>query len=215
MIVPTMTSEELSKEILQDYKIVKRKAEYLVQRVRREAIKSMESYCHKVFPYTSKQKNTWLIFVDYCKKDPVFTAVVHYLDKNGFNAVMVAKNEKTLSHYSSHFLERFNTRYWKNPNATKMEILKRFVEKNTCSSTQILPNRFNCHNGFFGVLQEGKGLGYIEQLKSNNIYRFRTFINTSMVHKGQMYTNSLAIKNYNTYLVEPFKNRHTRWGLSA
>lgn len=210
-----MTEEELAKEILQDFVIVKRKAEYLVQSVRREAIKSMNKYCHKVFPYTSKKKNTWLIFVDYYKKDPVYTAVVHYLDKNGFNAVMVDKNQKTLSHYSAHFLERFNARYWKKPNATKLEILKRFVSKNPCSSNQLLPNKFNCQNGFFGVFQEGKGLGYIEQLTFNNIYRFKTFISTSMVHKGQASINDLAIKNYNTYLVEPFKDRFLRRDLSA
>ena len=52
MIVHTMNSKELLKEIFNDYKIVERKANYLGLSLRREAVKSKEKHVHRIFDYS-------------------------------------------------------------------------------------------------------------------------------------------------------------------
>jgi len=213
MIVPSMNSEELSKEILQDFIIVKRKAEHLVEKTRREAIKSKGKYCHKEFPYLSTQKNQWVIFVDYYKKDPVYTAVVTYQNGFGFNAIMVESNLSTLVHYTSHFLERFNERFLKIQNTTKLEILKNFAKKNPCSTNHFFPQSIDSQYNMFGVFNQGIGLGYTEMLRNNALYHYKTFITTDMIRNGQKPIFEYLRKDYERFLIEPYKIR--RLGLSA
>lgn len=213
MIVPKMTENELVKEIQQDFKTVKKKIEYYAKSMRRDAIKSYDKHCFRIFEHASNRKNEWLILVDYYKKYYQYKAVVYYVDKSGLNAFMMENDEKSLLHFSSHFLERYNQRFLKQENVPKLELLKRFVSKNFKSSHEDVSDTHYHQNQFFSILKEGVGLGYAEILENGIISRFRTFITDEMVLEHQRPTYEQARMNYNNYLLEP--NEIRRWCLSA
>ena len=80
MIVPKMNSEELVREIQQDIEIVDRKAYYLASKLRREAIKSKTKHAQRVFDYTSKRLNKWIITVDHSVSRASCTATVYFIN---------------------------------------------------------------------------------------------------------------------------------------
>ena len=125
MIVPSMNSEEIATEILNDYQIVIRKAKYLNEKLRRDAIKTRNKHLNRIFDYKSKQKNDWLIVIDYNMGDPLILSAVYFLNKSRLNAIVVQSDRKTLIYYSSHFLERYNERFLKQDNISKLDLLKR------------------------------------------------------------------------------------------
>jgi len=212
MIVPTMTSKELLMEIARDYSIVMNKAMYLTESLRRLAIKSKEKYVHRVFDYKSKQKNNWLIIVDYYVKEPTFLVVVYYVDKYGLNGIMVNGDQQTLTHYTPHFLERYNERFLHEPNISKIELLKRYLSKNSVSYMKYVPDTDDMKNRFFARSREGVGLGYIETMSGilNTINHFKTFIANDMIYENQQANFNASGIAYETYWDEMFK--HTRLG---
>jgi|GEM_PF-2115127 len=212
MIVPTMTSKELLMEIARDYSIVMNKAMYLTESLRRLAIKSKEKYVHRVFDYKSKQKNNWLIIVDYYVKEPTFLVVVYYVDKYGLNGIMVNGDQQTLTHYTPHFLERYNERFLHEPDISKIELLKRYLSKNSVSYMKYVPDTDDMKNRFFARSREGVGLGYIETMSGilNTINHFKTFIANDMIYENQQANFNASGIAYETYWDEMFK--HTRLG---
>jgi hypothetical protein len=212
MIVPAMTSKELLMEIARDYSMVMKKAMYLTESLRRLAVKSKEKHIKRVFDYKSKQKNNWLIIIDYYLKEPTFLVVVYYVDKYGLNGIMVNSDQQTLTHYSPHFLERYNERFLHEPNISKVELLKRYLSKNSISSLKFVPDTDDMKNRFFARSREGVGLGYIEKMNSilNKIYHFKTFIANDMIFENQQANFTATSIAYKTYWNEMFK--HTRLG---
>ena len=207
-----MTSKELLMEIARDYSIVMNKAMYLTESLRRLAIKSKEKYVHRVFDYKSKQKNNWLIIVDYYVKEPTFLVVVYYVDKYGLNGIMVNGDQQTLTHYTPHFLERYNERFLHEPNISKIELLKRYLSKNSVSYMKYVPDTDDMKNRFFARSREGVGLGYIETMSGilNTINHFKTFIANDMIYENQQANFNASGIAYETYWDEMFK--HTRLG---
>lgn len=207
-----MTSKELLMEIARDYSIVMNKAMYLTESLRRLAIKSKEKYVHRVFDYKSKQKNNWLIIVDYYVKEPTFLVVVYYVDKYGLNGIMVNGDQQTLTHYTPHFLERYNERFLHEPDISKIELLKRYLSKNSVSYMKYVPDTDDMKNRFFARSREGVGLGYIETMSGilNTINHFKTFIANDMIYENQQANFNASGIAYETYWDEMFK--HTRLG---
>jgi hypothetical protein len=212
MIVPAMTSKELLMEIARDYPMVMSKAMYLTENLRRLAVKSKEKHVHRVFDYKSKQKNDWLIIVDYYVKDPTFLVVVYYVDKYGINGIMVNGDQQTLTHYTPHFLERYNERFLHEPNISKVELLKRYLSKNSVAYMKYVPDTDDMKNRFFARSREGVGLGYIETISGilNTINHFKTFIANDMIFENQQANFTASSIGYKTYWNEMFK--HTRLG---
>ena len=209
MIVPSMNPQELTNEIFQDYPMVMRKAMYLTESLRRKAIKSKNKYYHQIFEYKSSQKNNWLILVDYYVAEPTFQVVVYYLNEFGFNAMRVDADQKTLSHYSSHFLDRFNERYLKQENTSKLELLKRFLTKNSAGVIEGINNSGSYVNRFFGRVRDGINLGYVESINYlNKIIYNKTFISNDMIFENQKGFFDLTGEYYQTYWNETYK--HTK-----
>ena len=208
MILPTMNSEELVKEILKDYNIVLRKAVYEMKKLRRPAIKSRNKHVHRIYDYESKNKNKWIIICDYYVKDPLLTVVVHFLDNWGFQAIMVPANQRSFMHYSGHFLQRFNERHLHQPEITKLELLKRYLSKNAIASTEFMPDNEKHQKSFFGRSREGIGLGYVEYLESGTINHFKTFIANDMIFESQQASFADAGLHYKQYWDEVYKKRN-------
>ena len=203
-----MTHEELVREIFKDYDIVIRKAVHLMQGLRRKALKSKDKHVHKIFDYKSMQQNNWLIFVDYLVKDPTFIVVVYYLDIAGFNAIMVTSDQRSLVHYSSHFLERYNERFLKHESINKLDLLKRFLYQNPIIQTKRVSETDEYKNRFFGRLKEGIGLGYFEVVSIHSIYFCKTFISNDMIFESQQRVFDLTSFEYKLYWNEAYKKRN-------
>ncbi len=185
MIVPSMNSQELANEILNDYKIVIRKAKYLTEELRREAIKSRNKHLKRIFDYKSKQKNDWLIDVDYNMGDPLILVAVHFLNEGRLNAVLVLSDGNTLVHYSSHFLERYNERFLKENNFPKLELLKRFLPQNNVTTFDITTYLSDSKDTVFARFKDGVGLGVFEHLRNNKIVFLKTYISPEMIKEFQ------------------------------
>ena len=79
MILPTMKSEELVREIMKDFPVVYRKGKYALEKLRRPALKSRNRHVQRIYDYESKNNNNWIIFCDYHVKDPLWYVVVHFI----------------------------------------------------------------------------------------------------------------------------------------
>lgn len=212
MIVHTMNSKELLKEIFNDYKIVERKANYLGLSLRREAVKSKEKHVHRIFDYRSKQHNNWIINVDYYIARPSFSAIVYYLDQYGLNGIRVNASLKSLTHFTPHFLDRYNQRFLQQEKLSKIELLKLFICNNPIEVILSVTDIDSNQNRIFGRFKEGTGLGYEEIFDDIGkvIRHFKTFISNDMIKESQQDVSSYVGRLYNKYWDEIFKKSRRR-----
>lgn len=145
---------------------------------------------------------------DYYVKDPSWVVVAHYVDKYGLQAYMVDANQRTLTHYSGHFLERFSKRFLHQPEMSKTEILKRYLSKNASAYIEWLPDTEEHQKPFFGRSREGIILGSVEYLKSHHIVHVKTFISNDMIHEGQQERFDSTGEHYKQYWDEVYKKRN-------
>jgi len=193
MIVPSMNSEELVVEVYRDLEVVNRKANYLTQGLRRQAIKTKGKYVQRIFDYKSLRHNQWFIVSDHYVKDPYFTVVVYYTNHLGLNGILVDKDHRTLMHFTSHFLDRYNERFLKMKRASHLELLKRFIPANSVQTIMTFHENNSTKKQIFGRFHEGVGLGYKESFieRGKVLHHFNTFISNEMVLRHQF-------EDYNT-----------------
>ncbi len=208
MILPTMTSEELAKEIMADYENVCAKVIHIMKQTRRLAIKSRTKHHQQLFEYKSPMKNDWLIFVNHYIKDPIFVPVVRYLNKHGMNGVMVGSDKVLLSHYTSHFLERYNERFLKNGDMTKLDLLKHFISHNPMVQTQKMPDDKDYTNSIFARFNQGMGFGYKEVLTKNVFIHLKTFVSSDMRFENQEEVFQKTSANYKAFWNEVYGYRN-------
>lgn len=205
MILPTMTKEELAREILQDHETVLRKAIYYEKMLRKAARKSKTQCLQRIFDYRSRQRNNWIIVVNVFKKKSSFNLGVHFVDNDGFQACVVSSDKKALLHYSSHFLQRYNERCSKEEDIKKVDLLKNYMSKNTFGFYKSLPDN-QYKNRFFARTGEGICLGYMEYLKTITICRHKTFIANDMIIEGKQSNDfDLTTAAYQRYWGEAFQ----------
>jgi hypothetical protein len=180
-----MTSDELANEIMADIKNVRTKLSHVANKVRRIAINSPKKHHQHMLEYTSPMKNNWIVFINYYVKEPVYVPVVYYLNEYGMNGIMVGEDDVQLSHYTSHFLDRYNQRFLKNDGMSKLELLKHFIKQNPMSQAQTVPDDKNYPNQIFGRFSEGMGFGYQERLTRNLLIHYKTFVSSDMRFESQ------------------------------
>jgi hypothetical protein len=187
MIVPSMNSKELLREVFNDFTIVERKAYYLCESLRRAAVKSKHKHVQKIFDYRSTRYNNWIILVDCYVAISVFRSVVWYLDEFGMNGLRVNSDSKSITHLTPHFLDRYNERYLHQPTLSKLDLLKQFTQENPCEVIMSAPVIDATQNRIFGRFDEGVGLGLKEVFSEtrNEITHFKTFISNDMILAGQ------------------------------
>ncbi len=192
MIVPSMNSEELVVEVYRDLEIVNRKANYLTQGLRRQAIKSKEKYVQRIFDYKSMRHNQWFIVAEHFVKHYRFVRVVYYNNHLGLNGITVDGDNLTMNHFSSHFLDRYNERFLERKGASHLELLRRFVLSNSVHSIRSSQGIRSNEQQIFVKVKEGIGLGYKEFLQGGFVmFHFKTFISNEMLLNHQ-------IEDYNT-----------------
>ena len=92
MIVPSMTPEDLSREILTDMIMVNRKALYLGNQINRKARRTKRKNFMTIVEYHSKQKNKWLIVYVCEKYDLQYCMAVCFVNSTGLNVISVENN---------------------------------------------------------------------------------------------------------------------------
>jgi len=207
MIVPNMNSQELIIEVFKDLEVVNRKAIYLTQGLRREAVKSKTKYVHRVFDYKSLQYNDWFIVVDYFVSEPSFTVVVYYRDQHGLNGILVDGTHQALIHFTPHFLDRYNERFLKQLGVSKVELLKRFIPTNSLQVIKVEQENETNENKIFVRFKEGIGLGYREIFhdKGKVFHHFKTFISNEMILEHQLEDFNILGNHYDAYWEETYK----------
>lgn len=210
MIVPSMTSKELLKEILLDDENVKKKAFYLSQGMHREVVKSKTKHVRRAFDYTSSRRNKWIIVIDNHKKRQEFFSFVHYHDDWGFNAIQVS-SEGFLTHLTSHFLQRYSERYLKLNEVTRLDLLKRFFVENPITMVKYTAQMNSARNIIFCRFNEGIGLGDEEVFEiGHRIVHFKTYITNGMIHERQLDDFKILGEIYESEMKEIQKNTPKR-----
>lgn len=206
MIVPTMNNQEIANEIARDIHKVLIKGVELTYSLRRKAIKSRNKYARGFFKFISKNHNQWLFICQYFKKEQVLIALAYYVDQYGFNALMTDSSQDKLSHFSSHFLDRYNQRFLKQPTLSKIEILKTFMEKNSYGTIQDIPDKGDMKNRIFVKYADGVGLGYYEVVfgSIHRINHIKTFISEDMIFSSQQGDFNEMSKLHQKYTNEIF-----------
>jgi hypothetical protein len=210
MIVPSMTSKELLREILSDDKNVRTKAVYLSQGMRREVVKSKMKHACRAFEYRTKKFNNWIIVIDYHKKKQEFYSVLYYNDYRGFNAIQV-NSQGYLTHFIGHFLGRYNERYLKLKDVTNLDLLKMFVVENPVSAVKYTLPPDSKKNIVFCRFKEGIGLGDEEVFETgHHIVHLKTYITNRMIHEGQLDDFEILGELYESEMREMQKNTRRR-----
>ncbi len=200
MIVPSMSSQELANEIISDFKNVYTKTGHIMKKTHRMALKSRKKHYQQMFEYKSPLKNDWLIFVNHYLEDPIFVPVVYYLNEYGINGIMISQNpvndeysylsgkariQQDMYHYTSHFLDRYNQRFLNDEGLSKLDLLKHFIQCNQMVQARTYSDNDKYKDGIYGRFNQGIGLGYMEELSTNNLFHFKTFLTTEMIYENQ------------------------------
>jgi hypothetical protein len=188
MIVHSMSSKELTREIFSDYESVLRKVTHLIKGLRREVVKSKSKHVHRVFDYKTNKYNNWKIIVDYPYKHPTHMAMVYYTDGQGLHGIRVDGNLRSLTHLTPHFLSRYNERLVKLTSVSKIELLVRFLEGNFLDAVKYINTENASRSEILCKFRDGVGFGdseYFPELRKE-ILHFRTFITNEMLFDDQL-----------------------------
>lgn len=204
MIVNSMSSKELTKEIFSDYESVLRKVTYLTNGLRREVVKSKSKHVHRIFDYKTKRYNNWKIIVDYPYKHPRHIAMVYYPDYQGLQGIRVDGNLRSLTHITPHFLSRYNERFVKVDSASKIDLLVRFLQNNFLDAVKYIRTEDPLRNEILCKFRDGVGFGdseYFPELRKEIIH-LRTFITDEMLFDNQMEDVTIMDRGIQKYIQE-------------
>ena len=195
MIVSSMNTCELVKEILLDIVSVNRKAKYLLGECRRMAVKSKDKSYYHLFEYKSNRQNNWLIEIKYFKGQPTYKTIVYYLNEHGMKALLIGADPR-FYWFTPHFLKRYNERFLKQENISKTELLKRFILGNKAGVAD-----FNeTDQSILCRFTEGIALGHLEIVNNQiNLFHLQTFISDQMVFDEQQHSIERASKHDDVY----------------
>jgi hypothetical protein len=106
-----------------------------------------------------------------------------------------------LTHFTPHFLDRYNERFLKHEEFSKIDLLKQFLDENPFHAVRYFPQDHS-RNTIFCRFKEGIGLGDEEIIseKGQKIVHFKTYITNEMIHDGQLTDFNLLGLLYENYL---------------
>ena len=123
----------------------------------------------------------------------------------------MGKDNKTLIHYTPHFLDRYNERFLKGKGASHLSLLKRFIPANSVQTIKSIQKIDGSKKQTFGRFTEGIGLGYKELIpeRGKAIHHFKTFISNEMVLEYQI-EDFDTIGKLNDWYLEEMNKRGRR-----
>lgn len=183
MIVQSMNQNELLREVLQDLPQVKKKSLYDVAKLRREAIRLKPNPARQWVNYRSARKNEWMVLLYYRFYAFNTLCFVKYLNTHGLNILFV---DKFLSHYSAHFIERYNERFLKKTDMDKLDIFREYIKRNSVSSMGKLVYDEGDYAWGYTKLDDGIAITTLEKIDGQWIVDYKTFITEDMVRADQV-----------------------------
>jgi hypothetical protein len=182
MLVPSMTLEEIRKEINKDFPILLRKIGYVNHDVRKKLSKAQKAEGYsQFFDYTSKFKNQWIYRIHSFKKYSDNSAMLIYHNGKGHAGIAVSKDLSIIYH-TGHFFLRYNER--RNLNLKSInEIIRAYMCENVDIEYFDLYEISEGVTAIFGDLKSGIVLGtYNEPL---DFLKLNTYIPHEMLSKNQ------------------------------
>lgn len=181
MIVETMSHEEVAQEIIYDFPIVHRKAQYVLDKIKRDLIKSKKFPFLKIYEYVSPSKNKWLFVINVIsKKEHHINCTNYHYTNIGFRACyyMSDGTSDKIAFFNGHFFARYAER--KNLNIVDpLEKVKNFLLTNRYVS-------FKKQKGddlkIVGIINDGMVFG---RKITPTIAIFNTFITPEMMSEEQ------------------------------
>jgi hypothetical protein len=182
MLVPSMTLQEIRKEINKDFPILFRKTIYVLQKLEKQLQKAEKKKGFTAFyNYCSKYKNQWIYRLNITKKQSLSTCMLLYHNGRGHIAIATTQNLNLIYH-TPHFFERYNERLQLGLK-TQNEIYQSYMNETPTYKFQnleeISPGIFT----MFCVIDSGIILGiHNEPLK---MIKANTFLTHDMLRKDQ------------------------------
>lgn len=202
MIIPTYTEDEILRELINDFKFVKRiakkKADYHLSQIRKKGsfIRETESY---ISTFETISNNTWMVLIDYNQKNKipwVFRACCIVEGKKKTKDYYIVRGINTDKPYfvkvTTHALLRYKER-------NKMDSIEgltlaelaclTFEHRETAICVRYVDTKFNVLLTRFDDLDDLKDMSYLiltnrgeyyGQKTAEGNYVFKTYISTSM-----------------------------------
>lgn len=179
MIVPSMSNNEILKEMLKDLREVKEhfgkhyKTCFKHQVLQAAKFPFIPSPLH----FTSSRRNKYLIYIEARKRGDWQTDRFHYICYAGNKAYMFNKRDNVFTVFIPHFFSRYRERYIKNDRITTKQVIERFFKHNLSLTCRVKEH----NNSFMGTCEEGIVFGDYE----NGIAIIKTFISREMQFEKQ------------------------------
>ena len=110
MIVPSMTLEEIRKEIEKDFPILQRKMGYVANDLGKKLSKVEKRQSNTYFyDYISKYKNYWIYRITANRIGPTYSAIMLYHNGRGHVGI-TSTSDLYITYFTGHFFERYNER---------------------------------------------------------------------------------------------------------
>ncbi len=184
-----MSKEEIIKEILFDFDMVKRKSEYVIKDQISELSKTKKYPFVKAYDYvTPKTKNKWIYIIELKTKNDIFQTFVNYHDTSiGIRAGLVMTN-KEIVFFTGHFFKRFVER-GKLDIASPIDKMKEFFTLNPMLSYEDRDELVGGGYEIIGRVKSGVVLGIRNK---KNILVCNTYLSNEMLRNDQtLIANSL------------------------
>ena len=182
MIVPTMSTEEVIKEVQADIAIIMRKAEYTYdQSVRKQLLKTKKFPFVKAYDYvTPKTKNNWIFIIEVKSKSALGRTFINYhYTSIGIRAVTIA-NETDFIFFTGHLFSRFVERE-KLSVTNPVDKIKEFFKLNIDMNCHLEKKLEGGADEFIAYVKTGVVLG----IKNKNVVVCNTYLSNEMLRKDQ------------------------------
>lgn len=198
MIVPSMTYQEIRKELIADFPIAYKKSEYVLQDIEKMMRKQkLKTHLH-VYDYVSRNKNKWIIHIDVGKKDVARFFMTYFYVENKIAAVGVIDG-KQLLYFTTHFFKRYKERL-KLDIAVPEDILRHYVKHSSHYVVDYLGLVNENVVKVFISAKQGVILGNLH--RDIGFCKMNTFITHDMLKEDQVERKSQMKEMLNKYYVD-------------
>jgi len=202
MLVPSMTLQEIRREINLEKPIVFRKVQFLIHDFMRAKKPHGKDVFVRHYDYVSKYKNKWLFRIGINRHQAELSYLVYYYNDIGLVGILVFDDDDELMYLTSHLFKRFNERLRLNL-TTPREIMVKFLDEfpgfNGKRIETIEPGVYKM---FYGSTA-----GYFLGINNMNLkfIKMNTFITHDMLKGEQHETADILRKEIAKYVPDAFK----------
>lgn len=189
MIVPSMTTEEIYKEIMRDFEIIKRRSPLEGKILHKEMWRKGLQHETRSLCYKTPYRNEWTIIFQMDTRGIKTGYYIKSHDKKGMVAYMIQfldtgtpEEDKFVLKYAGHFFQRYNERMHLGLTDTS-RILKHFFKNNLdhdLGSFEMLDCGVRCMHFIFK-----EGIGAAWQNDAKKTVHIKTFISNEMLTNSQ------------------------------